>query len=235
MTRRFLTAGAAAVALLAAGCSSTVSGVAEPSGGSGGAAAAASERIAAPLTSMLLTPADFPAPYQAIVLPEQAIEQAAADLDGIPAGAKVDPAGCKPPAQSFGPDATAMIVGTDNAARATISVELTRVDQPLSTREAEIRECSAVTTTKDGATAKVTTTLLPAPPLNADDTMAVRQTVTSGDAAAKVTQSMLRLFGQVHDVRISATYMTFGDGKPDGAALDQVFTEAVGKVNAAGR
>ncbi len=233
MTSRLVAAAAAvAAALLAAGCSSTVSGVAEPGTGVAGAEPGM-ETIPATLESMLLTPADFPTSYQALVLSGPAVEQAAGDLDGIPAGAKVDPAGCKPPAQAFGPDATAMIVGTDNAARATISVELVRVDEPLSVRENEIRQCTDVTTTKDGVTASVATTVLPAPPLNADDTMALRQTVTSGGDDAQVRQSMLRLFGQVGDVRISATYMTFGAGKPDSATLDQVFTEAVGRVNAA--
>ncbi|MGW0042694.1 sensor domain-containing protein [Rhodococcus sp. NPDC003348] len=244
MTRRILVAGAAAVTLAVAGCSSNVSGVAEPVGGaavvSGGTAApkaggASTDRIAAPLSSMLLTPENFPQPYQAIVLPEQAVEQAAADLDGIPAGAKVDPAGCKPPPQNFGPDATALVVGTDNAARATISIELTRVDAPLSDRAAEIDRCLEVTTTKNGASAKVTTVVLPAPPLNADDTLALRQTVSSGNADQSVTQSMLRLFAQVDDVRISATYMSFGDGAPDSATLDLLFTEAVQKVNAAAK
>ncbi|MFF0814037.1 sensor domain-containing protein [Rhodococcus sp. NPDC003318] len=237
-------AAATAVALALAGCSSNVSGSAEPAAGAvsgnmgggaggGGTGGGTITPIAAPLSSMLLAPEDFPAPYQAIVLPDQAVEQAAEDLDGIPSGAKVDPPGCKPPAQNFGPDGTALIVGTDNAARATISIELTRVDEPLSAREAEIAECLEVTTTKDGATATVTTTLLPAPPLNADDTMALRQTVSSGADGTAVTQSMLRLVAQVDDVRISATYMTFGDGKPDSATLDQLFTEAVQKVNAA--
>ena len=55
----------------------------------------------------------------------------------------------------------------------------------------------------------------------------MRQTVTSGEGAGTVTQSMLTLVAQVDDVRVSATYMSFGDGKPDSATLDQVFTEAV--------
>lgn len=252
MRRRILVAGAAAVTLALAGCSSNVSGVAEPagsagspgsatapdlggtkSGGGSGSSGAVPARIAAPLSSMLPAPEDFPPPYEALVLPEHAVEQAAVDLDGIPAGATVDPAGCKPPPQNFGPDSTALIVGTDNAARATISVELTRVDATLATREAELAECSEVTTTKNGATAKVTTTMLPAPPLNADDTMALRQSIVSGNGDQEVTQSMLRLVAQVDDVRISATHMSFGDAEADSATLDLLFTEAVQKVNAA--
>ncbi|MFD1814063.1 sensor domain-containing protein [Rhodococcus gannanensis] len=240
-------AASAAVTLALAGCSSDVSGVAEPAGqagaalpgtsgpGTGGTTedGAVTGTIEAPLASMLLSPEDFPARYEALVLPDNAVEQATADLDGIPAGASVDPAGCKPPPQTFGPDAAALIVGTDNAARTTISVELARVDRTLDVRESELAECPEVTTTRNGATATVTTTMLPAPPLNADDTMALRQTVTSGNADQTVTQSMLRLVAQVDDVRISATHMSFGDEAPDSAALDQLFTEAVQKVTAA--
>ncbi|MFD4294857.1 sensor domain-containing protein [Rhodococcus sp. NPDC058505] len=230
-----LMAGAAAATLVVAGCSSHVSGVAEPVGGAATPAAGTADRVEAPLASMLPAPDDFPAPYQALVLPEQAVEQAAADLDGIPAGAKVDPAGCKPPPQNFGPDATALIVGTDNDARATVSVELTRVDTPLSVRANEIDQCLELTTTKSGATATVATTVLPAPPLNADDTLALRQTVTSGTPDRTVTQSMLKLFAQVDDVRISATHMSFGAGTPDSVTLDQLFTETVQKVTAAAK
>ncbi|MGW6375999.1 DUF5642 family protein [Rhodococcus sp. NPDC055112] len=222
-----------------AGCSSSVDGMASPVAAAGPSSSAAADgtgedgRVDATLESMLLTPTDFPAPYQAIVLPPHAVSQAAADLDGIPPGAKVDPAGCKPPAQDYGPDGTAMIVGTDNANRSTISVELMRSDLPLDKRIGEIERCLEVTTTKDGAEAVVRTEILPAPPLNADDTIAMRQTVTSGKGAGKVTQSMLTLVAQIDDVRVSATYMSFGDGKPDTVVLDQVFTEAVQRVNAA--
>lgn len=242
MTRRILVAAAAAATLAVAGCSSDISGVAEPAGAATVGAGqtqtqtqAAPGRVDAPLASMLPAPEDFPAQYQALVLPEQAVEQAATDLDGIPPGAKVDPAGCKPPAQNFGPDGTALIVGTDNAARSTISVELTRVDGSLASRADEIGRCLELTTTKNGATAMVATTILPAPPVNADDTLALRQTVTSGTADRTVTQSMLRLLAQVDDVRISATYMSFGDGSPDSATLDQLFTEAVLEVTAAAK
>jgi hypothetical protein len=246
LKRRILIAGLAMGACLGvAGCSSTVDGMASPvaaagpSSASGPSSSAGADgtgedgRVDATLESMLLTPTDFPAPYQAIVLPPHAVSQAAADLDGIPPGAKVDPPGCKPPAQDYGPDGTAMIVGTDNANRSTISVELMRSDLPLDKRTGEIERCLEVTTTKDGAEAVVRTEILPAPPLNADDTIAMRQTVTSGKGAGKVTQSMLTLVAQIDDVRVSATYMSFGDGKPDTVVLDQVFTEAVQRVNAA--
>lgn len=240
MKRRILFAGlAVGVCLSVVGCSSTVDGLAGPVSAAGPSSGAPSEGsgegdgVDASLESMLLTPTDFPAPYQALVLPPQAVSQAAADLDGIPTGAKVDPPGCKPPAQDYGADGTAMIVGTDNANRSTISVELMRSDISLDKRIGEIERCLEVITTKDGATAVVKTEILPPPPLNADRTLAMRQTVTSGQGSGKVTQSMLTLVAQIKDVRVSATYMSFGDGKPDTVVLDQVFTEAVQRVNAA--
>jgi Domain of unknown function (DUF5642) len=239
LKRRILFAGLAVGACLSVvGCSSTVDGMAGPVSAAGPSSAAPSEgsgegdQVDASLESMLLTPTDFPSPYQALVLPTQAVSQAAADLDGIPAGAKVDPPGCKPPAQDYGADGTAMIVGTDNAKRSTISVELMRTDISLDKRIGEIERCLEVITTKDGAAAVVKTEILPPPPLNADRTLAIRQTVTSVHDTGTVTQSMLTLVAQIKDVRVSATYMSFGDGKPDTVVLDQVFTEAVQKVNA---
>ena len=41
---------------------------------------------------------------------------------------------------------------------------------------------------------------------------------------------MVTLIAQVGDVRVSATFMSFGDAKADTVALDEVFTAAVQKV-----
>ncbi len=164
------------------------------------------------------------------MLPQQAISQAAPDLSGIPAGAEVSPAGCKPADQDFGPTGTAMIVGTDNDSRSTISIELTAVDEPLSARKEQLEECGEVTATKSGATSTVTSTLTPPPPIDADDTLAVRQTVASGAGGDAVTQSMLTLMAQIDGVRVSATFMSFGSGTPDAMTLDELFTAAVQKV-----
>jgi len=162
------------------------------------------------LNTLLIAPSSFPAPYDALVLPQQAISQAAPDLSGIPAGAEVSPAGCKPADQDFGPTGTAMIVGTDNDSRSTISIELTAVDEPLSARKEQLEQCGEVTATKSGATSTVTSTLTPAPPIDADDTLAVRQTVASGAGGDAVTQSMLTLMAQIDGVRVSAATLQSG-------------------------
>ncbi|WP_415975170.1 DUF5642 family protein [Rhodococcus sp. 077-4] len=217
---------AAIGALVLVGCSSTVTGTPEPSSG----AATSSSPSGVDLNTLLIDPSIFPAPYDALVLPQQAISQAAPDLSGIPAGAEVSPAGCKPADQDFGPTGTAMIVGTDNDSRSTISIELTAVDEPLSARKQQLEQCGEVTATKSGATSTVTSTLTPAPPIDADDTLAVRQTVASGAGGDAVTQSMLTLMAQIDGVRVSATFMSFGQGTPDAMTLDELFTAAVQKV-----
>ena len=181
------------------------------------------------LGDLLLDPAAFPPQYPAVVLPPQAVSQAAPDLTGIPPGAKVEPAGCKPPVQDYGPDGTAMVVGTDAATRATITVELVRVAAPLAALAAQLAECPEVTATRNGVAAVVTTVPMPPPRIDADDTLALRRTVTSGSGARTVTQSMLTLVAQIGDVRASATAMSFG-GAPDTGALDEVFAAAVRKV-----
>lgn len=223
------TAVAPVVALAAAailgGCTSTVSGEPQPS-----TTIAAGSPSGKGLSKLLVDPADFPARYQAIVLPAQAVSMAAPDLTGVPQGAVVDPADCAPPAQDYGPTGTVMAVGTDNASRSTISVELTRTDTPLGDLAEQTKRCGEVTVTDNGAESTVTTEITPAPPVRADDTLALRRTVKSGAGSEQVTQSMVTLIAQVGDVRVSATFMSFGDAKADTVALDEVFTAAVQKV-----
>ncbi|MGA9870238.1 MAG: sensor domain-containing protein [Rhodococcus sp. (in: high G+C Gram-positive bacteria)] len=221
--------------ILVAGCSAEVTGTPEATGGGASDTTAPGGSSSAPqsgndLGALLVDPSVFPSPYEAIVLPPQAIAQASPDLTGIPAGAEVSPPGCKP--ADVTPGDAALIVGTDNANRATISVELTSVTEPLSAREDQLGECAEVEATKSGATAVIRSTITPAPPIAADDTLAVRQTVSSGQGTESVIQSMLTLMAQVEDVRISATYMSFDANTPDAATLDEVFTAAVQKVKA---
>nr|WP_296770202.1 sensor domain-containing protein [Rhodococcus sp. (in: high G+C Gram-positive bacteria)] len=211
---------------LAACGGSDVAGTPEPAGSSPSSSAGS----AVDLDALLIDPASFPAQYDAIVLPPQAIAQASPDLTGIPAGAEVSPAGCKP--ADVAPGTAALIVGTDNANRATISIELTSVGEPLSAREDQLKECNEVQATKSGATSTIESTITPAPPIDADETLAVRQTVSSGTGSEAVTQSMLTLMAQVGDVRIAATHMSFDSATPDAETLDELFTAAVQKVKA---
>lgn len=241
--------GAGAVLVSAACGGSTVTGVPEAAGTTPSAPAATSpsgttspsgsttpssttgSAAESALSALTIDPAVFPPAYQAVVLPPQAVAQAAQDLEGVAAGASVEPAGCKPEQPSADPDSSSLVVGTDPVKRATVSVELVRVPDSLDALEGQIEECGTVRTTAGGVTAEVVSELVPPPPIGADDTLAVRRTVSSGGGSTDaVTQSMLSLVGQVDDVRVTATYMSFDDSEPDTATLDLVFREAVQKV-----
>ncbi|MEV0946404.1 DUF5642 family protein [Rhodococcus sp. NPDC049939] len=221
-------AAVAAGTSILAGCSSTVAGTAIPDPASPGSVAGSPSGKG--LSKLLLDPEDFPTRYEAIVLPPQAVAMAAPDLTGVPPNAVVDPADCAPPEQDYGPTGTVMAVGTNHASRSTISVELTRTDAPLAELGKQLEECREVAVTDNGAESVVTTEITPAPPIRADDTLALRRTVKSGNETEAVVQSMVTLIARVGDVRVSTTFMSFGGAKADTAALDQVFTAAVQKV-----
>ncbi|MFG1794726.1 DUF5642 family protein [Nocardia sp. NPDC049149] len=215
-----------ACAAVLAGCGSTVDGrpvAAEQT--------AVTREISAPLSTLLPEVSQFPARYPAVVLPPEAAAQAAGDLQGgAGRGAQVQPEMCRPPEQKFGADLTAIAVGTNDATRATITVELTRTRQPLGAWRTQLKQCGSVRVNRGGAATTVTTELDPPPPIDADDTLALRRTVTPDVGGAGLTQSMQTLAGQVDDVRITVTYMTFSGAKPDTAALDELFTKAVQRV-----
>ena len=71
--------------------------------------------------------------------------------------------------------------------------------------------------------------LPPAPPVDADDTYAVDQTVTSESAGDTRTLTLVAL---VDDVQVTASWRQQGtsDTTPDTQSLDTLFTDAVLKV-----
>jgi hypothetical protein len=81
-------------------------------------------------------------------------------------------------------------------------------------------------------------TVLPAPPVDADATYAVDQTVTAESSGSM--RRTLTLAAQIGDVRVSATWLHEGtrettpDVAPDTQALDTLFTDAVLKVRRIG-
>ncbi|GAA5107147.1 hypothetical protein GCM10023319_78620 [Nocardia iowensis] len=223
--RRVYFAVPVASAVLLAGCGSTVTG--HPVAGE---QTKVTRHVSAALSTLLVDPAQFPVRYPAVVLPPEAAGQAAGDLTGISRGARVQPGNCVPPEQRLGPDQTAIAVGTDDATRATITVELIRTEQPLAAWRSQLKQCSTVRVSRGAATTTVTTELEPPPPIDADDTLALRRTVAPDVGGAGLTQTMRTLAGQVGDVRITVTYMSFSDAKPDMAAVDELFTTAVRRV-----
>ncbi|MRH89670.1 sensor domain-containing protein [Nocardia sp. SYP-A9097] len=179
------------------------------------------------LTRLLPGASQFPSHYEAVTLPVDAAGQAAGDLDGVLPGATIDPATCAPQAPTAGP---VVMVGTDDHARATLTVELVRTDQNLATLRDQLQRCGTVKVARAGANATITTEMDPPPPLDADDTLALRRTVSSESGSAGMTRHMQTLLGQIGDVRINVTYMSFSDGKADAESLDTLFTTAVTKV-----
>ncbi|MFE6858478.1 sensor domain-containing protein [Nocardia sp. NPDC057668] len=222
MTASVRAGGVAVLGLLVVACGTTVSG--QPIAAKGPATAV---RADSDLTRLLPEASKFPGRYEVVELPPGAADQAAHDLDGILPGANVEPGACVPPVPAAGP---AVAVGTDDATRATLTVELIRIDQPLSKLRDQLQRCGTVTVGYAGTTATVTTELDPPPPLDADDTLALRRTVRSENGSSGLTRSMQTLLGQVGQVRINVTHMSYGEAEPDAEALDSLFTAAVSKV-----
>ncbi|WP_245567852.1 sensor domain-containing protein [Nocardia jiangxiensis] len=218
-------AGCAVLGLLLTACGSTVSG--HPDAES--QQATVIRHIAADLGSMLPTAAQFPDTYPPVVLSGSDALGADADLRGIPSGATVDPPGCadSPPTD---PQRIAATVGTDDDTRASITVELIRTTDPLARLRTLLQQCGTVRAQHGPITNTVVTQLDPAAPVNADDSLAWRRTVSGQRGGPGLTRSMRTLAAQIGDVRIIATYLTFGDDKPDMTALDQVFTATVQDV-----
>ena len=83
-----------------------------------------------------------------------------------------------------------------------------------------------------------TATVLPAPPVDADGTYAVDQTVTAESSG--LMHRTLTLAAQIRDVCVSATWLHEGapettpGAAPDTQALDTLFTDAVLAVRRVG-
>ncbi|MBF6329671.1 DUF5642 family protein [Nocardia transvalensis] len=208
-----------------AACGSTISGHPGPD-----RQTTVSRHVGTPLPRLLPGQGQFPRGYTTVVLSSDQARRAAGDIVGVQAGAQVDPADCAPPPQQFDADRTAVVVGTDDDTRATITVELTRTDQPLARLRDQLRRCGTVHARRGPVTNTVVTELDPPPPVNADDTLALHRKVTGQHGGPGLDRSLRTLLAQIGDVRINATYMGFGDGRPDTAGLDQVFTATVGDV-----
>ncbi|WP_018179851.1 hypothetical protein [Jongsikchunia kroppenstedtii] len=172
-----------------------------------------------------LTPADFPAGYSASAPPSDQLANVLADISGsASAGTTVIPAECAAPTLSTDPDDASVLVATTEAG--TLTVATVRVDGDLT--QSAVNPCSSYTTRMYGATAKVSTTKLPPSPIQADDSVAFRRVRNTG-SGENLKQTTTVLVAQNGPIRVYATYLTFGDRKLDGRALDDVFTKAVEK------
>ena len=211
--------------MLLSGCTRVIVGTVHPAGPGD------EERPPIPVADLLIEPERFPARYPAVVLDGTAIDRALQDIDGVPGGSVVTPTACAPP--PLAPHHTAAAQGTDTEDASTLIVAVTSPAPPLRARVEQLTACPSFTAVRNGDTFSVTTTMLPAPPVDADDSYAVDQTVASPSGSARRT---LTLAAQVGQVLVRATWLYDGaaDTAPDTQSLDTLFTDAVLKVHRVG-
>lgn len=205
-------------AALLAGCTRVIVGTAAPGG---------DESSPIPVADLLIEPERFPERYPAAVLDGTAVYRALQDIDGVPGGSVVTPPECAPPPLAAHHTAAAQGVDSQDAS---LIVAVTRPAPPLRARVEQLTACPTFTAARGEDVSTATVTLLAAPPVDADDSYAVDQTVTSQSSGS--LRRTLTLVAQVGDARISATWFHDGtqDTAPDTQSLDTLFTDAVLKV-----
>ncbi|MBJ7288407.1 hypothetical protein [Williamsia sp.] len=213
------------VLIAVAGCADGVDG--DPVAASG-APSGSSDGSSARLDRLSLTPADFPASYPATRLRSEQAGQALADLSGHAPGTTVTPSGCEPPQIPSGDGESVVLVGMSSTGGA-LTVVTTTSQTPLSDLEDQIRRCASYTTDIGGVTAQVSAEVLPPSPVESQQSLAFRRVVRSGQAPTTLTQSTTVLAAQNDGVRVFASYLSFSGSRPDGEALDAIFTKAVQK------
>lgn len=222
-----LAGAAGAAVLLVAGCSSTVDGQALPVSGQTVPAASVTN-----LDSVLPAAAKFPTGYTATPLPQNEARAAAADLSGVPSGARVSPLRCEPARLPASPADLAMTSATNTEDGSVLAVLITRVDAPLTSVSGQVARCTEMTATQFGAKATVRRTTEQAPTVSgADDTFAYGQTTTSGPKGLQLTQSTLNELAQVGDVRVTVTFMSQRGVSPDRKAVADLLSATVANVH----
>lgn len=205
-------------AVLLAACSRVIVG-------STRAAEAGGEKSPVAIAELLVEPNRFPPQYRAAVLDDSTVDRTLQDIDGVPTGSAVTPVECTPPVLWHG-EAVA-VEGVDTATSSRLIVVVTRPTPPLAVRLDQLRACPTFDVGQGEDAATVNVTVLPAPPVDADDTYAVEQTVTSPDSGS----TTLTFAAQVGDARVSATWLQNpAVDEPDTSSLDAVFRDAVVKL-----
>jgi len=193
------------------------------------------------VADLLIEPGQFPARYPAVVLDATAVYRALQDVDAVAAASVVNPTRCAPPPRA--PQDTAAVQGIDSQDASSLIVTVTRPGAPLRARAEQLTACPSFTAVRGHDTSAVTVTVLPAPPVDAEDSYAVDQTVTAEPSGSM--RRTLTLAAQIGDVRVSATWLHDGTPEttlditpdtqaPDTQALDTLFTDAVLKVRRVG-
>ena len=153
-------------------------------------------------------------------------------VDGVAPGFEVTPPECAPlpvlAAQK------AAVQGIDGESGDRLVVTVLRPVASVRARVAQLADCPSFTSASSADASEesdVTVKLPPAPAVDADDSYAVDQTVTSPSADKPNTRT-LTLVALVDDVQVTASWQgnaASGD-PPDTTALDTLFTDAVLKV-----
>jgi hypothetical protein len=218
------------VAALVAGCARAVSGSAQ---------SADPEALAAPpipVADLLIEPTRFPEQFPAVVVDPSIVSRLLRQIDGVADGSVVTPPECAPPPVTAAEGAA--VQGVDQQSGASLIVTVTRPSPSLRARVEQLAGCSSFTTVIEGeapATSEVRTELPPAPPVDADDSFAVDQTVTPESTGASGTRT-LTLVALIADVQVTTSWQGVVDSSeagPDTQALDTLFTDAVLKVRGA--
>ena len=216
--------------VLLAGCGRVTIGAARPLSAGGVAQLV-------PVADLLIEPDRFPARYPAGVLHGADVRRALQDIDGIPSGSVVTPATCAP--EPLASEHTAVAQGINTDTFSVLLVTVTRPAPPLSARIDQLRACPSFTVGQGvdappqagGAPTTVAVSMLPAPPVDADDGCAIDQTVTTPDFVRRT----LTFVAQIEDTRITSTWLHDGAPvDPDTASLDALFSDAVLKVRRGG-
>lgn len=184
-----------------------------------------------PVADLLIEPTRFPTRYVAAVVPSKDVDRVIAEIDGVAAGSEVTPPECAPLPMLA--DQRAAAQGVDEQTGARLTVTVIRPVPSVRVRVTQLADCPSFTSAAADSdeVSKVTVKLPPAPPVDADDSYAVDQTVTPTSAGDPDTRT-LTLVALVEDVRVSASWQQHGgtDDSPDTEALDALFTDAVLKV-----
>jgi len=198
-------------------CSRVVVGASQP--------VATEEKPPVPVAQLLIEPNRFPPQYRAAVLDDVALDRALQDIDGVPTGAVVTPPTCTPPALWH--SEVVGVEGVDSATASRLIVVVTRPVPPLRARLDQLSGCSSFDVGLGEEASTVNVTVLPAPPVDADDAYAVEQTVTTPESE----RTVMTFAAQIGDTRVSASWLQDpGVDDADTSSLDALFRDAVVKL-----
>lgn len=201
-----------------AACSRVVVGASQP-------VAAVEEKASVPVAQLLIEPNRFPPQYTAAKLDDGALDRALQDIDGVPRGEVVTPPTCAPPvlwhSEAVG------VEGVDSATASRLIVVVMRPVPPLNNRLEQLRACPSFDVGAGEQASTVDVTVLPAPPVDADDVYAVEQTVTTAESE----RTVMTFAAQVGDTRVSASWLQDpAVDQADTSSLDALFRDAVVKL-----